>query len=86
MEFDHLYTSLNRAFDNRIKDLQSNLKNLSDRLRNLNPETPMKKGYTITKKGNTVIRTIDQINNSDIIEVFFVDGSAKSNVLEKRKN
>jgi exodeoxyribonuclease VII large subunit len=85
MEFDNLYTSLNRAFDSRIKDLQSNLKNLSDRLKNLNPETPMKKGYTITKKGDTVIRTIDDITIGDVIEVIFSDGSAKSNVFEKIK-
>lgn len=52
------------------------------RLELLNPLAIMKKGYSVTMKNNEIIKSVDSIQQDEIIDVRFHDGQAKTKVLE----
>jgi len=56
-----------------------------DKMIILNPLNLMKKGYSIVYKNNNVVSSINNIENDDIIDIKFQDGTINAKVLEKRK-
>ncbi|MCK5388816.1 MAG: exodeoxyribonuclease VII large subunit, partial [Candidatus Izimaplasma sp.] len=56
-----------------------------NKLELLNPLSIMKKGYSVAKKNNIVIKSVDEINISDRIDILVNDGVIVTNVISKRK-
>lgn len=57
-----------------------------NKLELLNPLSIMSKGYSVTSKNNTIIKSINDIEKDDIIDIKLHDGTIQSKVIKKEGN
>merc|ERR1711879_380488 len=78
--------NLRRRLENIIQKRVDYKRNQFDfavsRLELLNPLSIMKKGYSVTMKNNEIIKSVEHIQQDEVIDVRFHDGQAKAKVLE----
>ncbi|MCK5288381.1 MAG: exodeoxyribonuclease VII large subunit, partial [Candidatus Omnitrophica bacterium] len=84
---------INRCFDNLKLSVQNIVKNSKDymchveqKTKILDPVNTLKRGYSITFKGKKSVKSIDDIQESDIITTVFYKGSITSKVMNKDKS
>jgi exodeoxyribonuclease VII large subunit len=61
------------------------MKNRESKVRLLDPKNVLKRGYSITFKDSKPIKSIDGINENDIIKTVLYDGDITSFVKDKQK-
>lgn len=61
------------------------LNNLEEKIKILDPKNTLKRGYSITLKEDKVLKSIDEIAESDIIKTLLFSGSIVSTVNRKEK-
>ena len=76
-----ILNNTNNAFNNKQKEFRL----LSNKLEVLNPLKILSRGYSIALKNNEILKTADQVELDDDIEVKLLEGSLKCRVTEKRK-
>jgi len=76
-----ILNNMNNVFSNKQKEFRL----LSDKLEVLNPLKILSRGYSISLKNNEILKTVDQVELNDDIEVKLLEGSLKCRVTEKRK-
>lgn len=68
------------------KDKKNNLEVLIEKLYLVNPMNILKKGYSITKDNkNNIIKSINDVNINDLIEITLVDGVVNASVINVGK-
>jgi exodeoxyribonuclease VII large subunit len=75
-----------RAIAVRIETLVMSLQRQQENLAHLNPESVLERGYSIVySAGGAVVRSSDQIDVGDTIQVVFAKGGSKARVTEKNE-
>ena len=70
---------------NLYEKQQIKLNNLIEKLEIINPLSVLKRGYSLTYKENIIVRSINDVNKNDLLNVKISDGSLKVSVVEKEK-
>jgi len=78
--------SLNNYYERYIIKKQNNFAITINRLELLNPLSIMSKGYSVVKSKGKVIKSIDQINIDDQIDILVSDGVLNARIIKKRKD
>jgi len=68
---------------NSINNNTTRLTGLETTLNILNPENVLKRGYTITSINGKILKSINLLNNDDIIDTRFTDGKVRSKVVDR---
>jgi len=68
-----------------LSDSHEKIENIESKVRILNPKNVLKRGYSITLKDSKPIKSIDDVNENDIIKTVLYDGNISSSVKEKAK-
>ena len=76
---------LNDYYERYLKAIENNFVLSINKLELLNPLAIMKKGYSVVKKNDLVIKSVDDINVDDKIDILVNDGVLYANVIDKRK-
>ena len=76
---------LNDYYERYFKAIENNFVLSINKLELLNPLAIMKKGYSVVKKNDLVIKSVDDINVDDKIDILVNDGVLYANVIDKRK-
>ncbi|MCK4912538.1 MAG: exodeoxyribonuclease VII large subunit [Candidatus Omnitrophica bacterium] len=79
---DSLNLSLGKVFNNSLDQL----KYLDQKIKILSPENTLKRGYSITLKGEKSVKSIDDLEENDLIKTIFYQGSVVSEVRSKKNN
>lgn len=78
MELDSINDKLNTVLKSKLSEEKSNLKEISSLLVANNPLTILSKGYSIVRnKENEIIKSKNDIEDNEIIEIVFKDGIIK---------
>lgn len=77
---------LNLAFHNYLKMKQNRFQLDLNKLELLNPLNIMKKGYSVTTKNNQIIKSINDIEINDTLDIKMNDGTITTKVLKKEGN
>jgi exodeoxyribonuclease VII large subunit len=85
LRFDDSFTSMNTALEKKFNDIRNRFENLNGRLKNLNPYIPTKKGYAIAMKENKIIKSINDVEKGDEIDVKLSDGLLNTSVKNKER-
>lgn len=83
---DFMYTKIDMLIKNKIKDKANELQGYGIKLDQLSPLKTLNRGYTIaTKQDGTNIRSVNELNTQDKVDIILKDGRAKLTVdsLEK---
>ena len=83
---DQLYKKLSILIGVQLDSKKHDFKLLSERLKLLNPLLIMDKGYSIASNEKGIIRTVEDVNVNDEINIRLKDGEVKTKVLEVTKN
>ena len=84
--FDSAREALISNMQEKIKDLRQRIQNNITILENASPETIFKRGYSmITDKNGKIIRTADQVQENDEIEITPAKGKIKATVISVKK-
>lgn len=78
--------SLNDYYERYLSKKQNNYLITINKLELLNPLSIMKKGYSVVKKNNKVVKSINDVNIKDEIDILLNDGILNANVIDKRKD
>lgn len=81
ISFETVRASLKSYTLNYIETKNSKLKLLEVSLNILNPENVLKRGYTITSIDGKILKLKDKINEDDVLETKFSDGTIFSKVI-----
>ncbi|MDH7593230.1 MAG: exodeoxyribonuclease VII large subunit [Methanomicrobiales archaeon] len=81
-ELDQLSERLERAIRNRVEQSRSLTRELHANLRSLDPHAPLARGYALIRKGGRTVRSINEIMESDIVELNLHDGEARAMIEE----
>jgi len=71
---------LNSSLDKIFNNSRDQLKYLDQKIKILNPENTLKRGYSITLKGEKSVKSIDDLEENDLIKTIFYKGSVVSEV------
>lgn len=85
LRLDFLTKGILNNMNNVLNNKQKEFRLLSDKLEVLNPLKILSRGYSIALKDNEILKTVDQVELNDDIEVRLLEGSLKCRVTEKRK-
>jgi len=73
-----LKLNINRYLDLKNKDLQ----NISSSIDLIDPKRVLKRGYSIVRKGSKIMKSVQNLQEGDVIESEFHDGSKTSKILK----
>ncbi|MBN2861599.1 MAG: exodeoxyribonuclease VII large subunit [Bacteroidales bacterium] len=76
-------TSLVNTTINLLANLKIKTEGFLNNLTILNPENVLRRGYTLTAVRGRIIKSINQLEQNDVIDTQFFDGRAESKVLKK---
>ena len=85
VDLEKIVKSLNVYYERYLFSKKNKYVLSINKLELLNPLSIMKKGYSVAKKNNIVIKSVDEINISDRIDILVNDGVIVTNVISKRK-
>ena len=66
-----------------LSDSRESMKHIESKVRLLDPKNVLKRGYSITFKDSKPVKSIDDINENDIIKTVLYEGDIISVVKEK---
>lgn len=83
IELDNKIKRMNDIVTNKIKDLRAKEIKITSKLDTLSPLKTLKRGYTITTKNERIIKSVNELNKNDIVELKFIDGISYTKVISK---
>lgn len=83
LSFDESFTKMNELIEKKLKDTINLLENLNSRLKNLNPFLPTKKGYAILSKKDKIIKSVNDVEEGDEVDIKLSDGIIETIVKNK---
>ena len=79
---DNLTSKLNSIINNQLSINKIELEKLVDNLENKSPMNILKKGYSIVYNKGRIVKSADDVNNNDDIDIVFNEGSIKARVVK----
>lgn len=86
LKIDNLKSKLDFSFNKITSEAVNKLSEYTAKLDALNPAKTLLRGYSITEKNGASVKSIDELNIDDSINIKFADGSAKCKVLSIERN
>lgn len=86
MRLDIITKNLISATEKIIGNKNLEFSKLVSQMKSLDPKTIMSRGYAFVKKQDKVIKSVDEIDSSDKLNLIMYDGEITVSVDEKRKN
>ena len=86
IDLDVEVKKLNDYYQRYLLRKQNDFVLLINKLELLNPLSVMSKGYSVLKKNGVVIKSINEVNINDKINILVSDGILNANVINKRKD
>lgn len=86
MRLDIITKNLISATEKIIGNKNLEFSKLVSQMKSLDPKTIMSRGYAFVKKQDKVIKSVDEIDSSDKLNLILYDGEITVSVDEKRKN
>lgn len=86
MRLDMITKNLMSAAEKIIGNKNLEFSKLVSQMKSLNPKRIMSRGYAFVKKQEKVIKSVDEIDSSDKLNLIMYDGEILVSVDEKRKN
>jgi exodeoxyribonuclease VII large subunit len=71
------------AIRSTIKENGTYIENISASVSLLDPQKILRRGYTITSVNGIIVKTMTLLEEDDIIDTRFADGSVKSKIIRK---
>ncbi len=81
---DNLVKNINTFITNKLNNAKMSLSKNVTKLDALSPMKTIARGYAITEKNGKIIKKIEDLNIGDSINIRYIDGVAKANVIEKK--
>ena len=81
IELDNKIKSMENNISNKVKDLKSNAIEIISKLDTLSPLKTLTRGYTIAEKDGKSIKSVEEIQKDDIINLKFIDGNINTKVM-----
>lgn len=78
---ERLYKSAQMSFKDKLH--QATL--LNEKLQTLNPINILKRGYSLTKKQNKFIKSVEDVQQNDFLQIVLADGTIKVQVIDVDK-
>lgn len=85
VNFEHYNQKLSKTYRSVILNKIYQFKTLNEKLKVLNPLSIMERGFSVTLKNNSIIKSIDDVNINDIIDVKLKDGILNTKILSKKE-
>jgi exodeoxyribonuclease VII large subunit len=82
---DDLRKDLIKSFSLNIKEAKEKIKYLEKEVNYNNPKRQLKLGYSILRKNDKIIKSIDEVNKEDLIDLEVLDGIIKSRIYDKKR-
>ena len=73
---------INNIINLKIENNKNSLINLIDKLELVNPLNILKRGFSLTTKDDKIIKSVKNVNKSDILDIRLNDGVIKAKVEE----
>ena len=81
-KLDMINEKINNIINLKIENNKNSLINLIDKLELVNPLNILKRGFSLTTKDDKIIKSVKNVNKSDILDIRLNDGVIKANVEE----
>jgi exodeoxyribonuclease VII large subunit len=81
IRLDMIVKNMQNAIENKYKDSKNEMIKLVSKLDTLSPLKTLTRGYSITQKGGVIVKSANDLNKDDEIELRFVDGNKKAKVM-----
>ena len=81
IELDNKIKSMENNISNKVQDLKSNAIEIISKLDTLSPLKTLTRGYTIAEKDGKSIKSVEEIQKDDIINLKFIDGNINTKVM-----
>ncbi len=78
LKIDGYIKSMQSGITNRYKDSKSQFMNIISKLDSLSPLKTLARGYAITQKEGKIIKSVQELNKEDNIEITFIDGKKEA--------
>ena len=82
---DDLRKDLIKSFSLNIKEAKEKIKYLEKEVNYNNPKRQLKLGYSILRKDDKIIKSINEVNKEDLIDLEVLDGIIKSKIYDKKR-
>ena len=81
IELDNKIKSMENNISNKVKDLKSNAIEIISKLDTLSPLKTLTRGYAIAEKDGKSIKSVEEIQKDDIINLKFIDGNINTKAM-----
>ncbi len=81
-KLDMINEKINNIINLKIENNKNSLINLIDKLELVNPLNILKRGFSLTTKDDKIIKSVKNVNKSDILDIRLNDGVIKAKVEE----
>ncbi len=81
-EIEHVKNKMVQSVKYRVQVASTSLENLGDKINALSPLSTMQRGYSIVRKGDKLLRTVDNVERDEIVDITLSDGHIKTVVKE----
>ena len=85
MFLDNLKVNLINNFYSKLKEAKEKVIYIEKQINYCDPKRQLKLGYSILRKNNKIIKSIEQIEKEDLIDLEVLDGIIKSKVYDKKR-
>ncbi len=79
---EDLFNRLEKSINNTIDTNRLRLQNLCDNLENKSPLNILKKGYSLVYTNDKIVKSVNDVNYNDNIEIALSDGKINAKVIE----
>jgi len=69
-----------------LSDIEQRLRYIEEKIKLLDPKNILKRGFSITFKNGKVLKTVESVEEGDLIETILFEGKLTSYVKRKEKN
>ena len=83
LKIDNYIKTIFDKVENKYKESKYNFINLTSKLDSLSPLKTLSRGYSIVQKNNKIVKSKDEIEFGDKIDIRLSDGAIKASVTEK---
>ena len=81
-KLDMINEKINNIINLKIENNKNSLINLIDKLELVNPLNILKRGFSLTTKDDKIIKSVKNVNKSDVLDIRLNDGVIKAKVEE----
>lgn len=85
-DLKNIQQKLNYKIEDKLKFENQRMLRLQEKLRLVDPQHVLKRGFSLTFKNGKILKSIDQINEGDLLETRLANGTFESNVQNIKSN